>query len=160
MIPSIPACPQTYCLNALFYLHQTKYTLRPISSHWISTTNLRFSGSCGISSFSDWLCICWISDWSIWYYNLNTKLQKYEFSYKFNTVLYQFLVTGTSDRCLKGIFQRLRFSGFSLYPLSFFLYSPFKLLFSDILQTNYNKIVFYKYTIHMAYLLSVSFACI
>ena len=43
----------------------------------------------------------------------------------FDTVLYQFLETGTSDRRLIGIFQNLRFSGFSLYPLSFFLYSPF-----------------------------------
>ena len=34
----------------------------------------------------------------------------------------------TSDRTLKGIVQRLRFSGFILYPLSFFLYNPFKTL--------------------------------
>jgi len=46
--------------------------------------------------------------------------------YNFDTVLCQFLETGTSDRCLIGIVQNLRFSGFSLYPLSFFLYSPFK----------------------------------
>ena len=32
----------------------------------------------------------------------------------------------TSDRSLICIIQRLRFSGFILYPLSFFLYSPFK----------------------------------
>ena len=30
------------------------------------------------------------------------------------------------DRCLISIVQNLRFSGFILYPLSFFLYSPFK----------------------------------
>ena len=48
------------------------------------------------------------------------------FWYNFDTVLCQFLETGTSDRCLIGIVQLLRFSGFSLYPLSFFLYSPFK----------------------------------
>ena len=47
-------------------------------------------------------------------------------SYKFDTVLYKFLQTGTSDKCLIGIVQLLRFSGFSLYPLSFFLYSPVK----------------------------------
>ena len=29
------------------------------------------------------------------------------------------------DRCLLGIVQLLKFSGFSLYLLSFFLYSPF-----------------------------------
>ena len=46
--------------------------------------------------------------------------------YNFDTVLYYFLETGTSDRCLICIVQNLRFSGFSLYPLSFFLYSPFK----------------------------------
>ena len=52
----------------------------------------------------------------------------YEFSYKFDTVLYQFLQTGTIDRCLIviGIIQLLRFSGFSRYPNSFFRYSPLK----------------------------------
>ena len=50
----------------------------------------------------------------------------YTFWYNFDTVLSQFLETGTSDRCLTYIVQRLRFSGFILYPLSFFLYSPFK----------------------------------
>ena len=33
-------------------------------------------------------------------------------------VLYQFLKTGTSDRNLKGLEQRLKRLGFSLYPLS------------------------------------------
>ena len=56
----------------------------------------------------------------------NTKSDIYTFWYNFDTVLYKFLETGTSDRCLIYILQRLRFSGFSLYPLSFFLYSPFK----------------------------------
>jgi len=51
----------------------------------------------------------------------------YEFSYIFDTVLYQFLETGISDRCLIGIVQLLRFSCFSLYPLLFFLNSPFKI---------------------------------
>ena len=37
--------------------------------------------------------------------------------YNFDTVLYQFLKTETSDRWLFGIVQLLRFSGFSLYPL-------------------------------------------
>ena len=49
----------------------------------------------------------------------------YKIAYKFDTVLYQFLETGTSDRCLKCIVQNLRFSSFILYPLSIFLYSPF-----------------------------------
>ena len=39
--------------------------------------------------------------------------------YKFDTVLYQFLETGTSERTLRGLDQLLRYS---LYPLSFFLY--------------------------------------
>ena len=38
----------------------------------------------------------------------------------------QFLETGTSDRCLIYLVQRLRFSGFRIYPRSLFLYSPFK----------------------------------
>ena len=48
------------------------------------------------------------------------------FWYNFDTVLYQFLETGTSDRCLICIVQLLRFLGFSLYLLLFFLKSPFK----------------------------------
>ena len=44
----------------------------------------------------------------------------YTFWYNFDTVLCQFLETGTSERCL-----RFRFSGLSLYFLSNFLYSPF-----------------------------------
>ena len=51
------------------------------------------------------------------------RLVAYLFSYEFVTVLYQFLETGTSDRCLIVIVQRLRFSGVSLYSLSFFRYS-------------------------------------
>ena len=43
-----------------------------------------------------------------------SKFYIYELSYNCNTVLNQFLETGTSDKT------------FSLYPLSFFLYSPFK----------------------------------
>ena len=44
-----------------------------------------------------------------------------------DTVLCQFLETGTSDRCLIGLNQLLKFQSFSLCPLSFFLYSPFKI---------------------------------
>ena len=51
----------------------------------------------------------------------------YTIWYNFDRVLYQFLETGTSDRRLIGIVQLMRFSGFSLYSLSFFLYSPFKI---------------------------------
>ena len=40
-----------------------------------------------------------------------------------NSFFYQFLETGTSDRTRKGFDQLL---GFSLYPLSYFLYSSFK----------------------------------
>ena len=41
------------------------------------------------------------------------------------TVLYKFLKTGTSDRTLVGLCQLVKCLGFSLDPLSFFLYSPF-----------------------------------
>ena len=39
-----------------------------------------------------------------------TKLYTYEFSCNFDTVLYKFLETGTSDRCPLGIVQNLRTS--------------------------------------------------
>ena len=39
----------------------------------------------------------------------------YTFWYNFNTVLCQFLETGTLDRCLICLNKLLRFSGFSLY---------------------------------------------
>ena len=45
--------------------------------------------------------------------------------YNFNTVLYQFLETGTSDKTFMGDDQELKWLAFSLYPLSFFLYIPF-----------------------------------
>ena len=78
----------------------------------ITGANLRFSGLCGTSSFSDWFRFCGIS---VLYYEFYTKLY-----------IYEFLETDTSDRCLICIVKRVRFSGFILYPLSFFLYSPFK----------------------------------
>ena len=42
------------------------------------------------------------------------------------TVLYQFLETGTSDKTLIGLDQILKWLGFSLFPPSVFLNSPFK----------------------------------
>jgi len=45
-----------------------------------------------------------------------------------DTVLSQFLETVTSDRTLISLHQLLRFSGLSLYTLSFFLYSTFNIL--------------------------------
>ena len=87
--------------------------------------NLRFSGSCGISSF--FRLVSYFLNMICLIFNFYTKLHIYEFSYKFDIVLYQFLETGTSDRSLICIIQRLRFSGYILYPLSFFLYIPFKL---------------------------------
>ena len=50
------------------------------------------------------------------------KFHTYRFSYYFDTVLYQFLETGTSDRCLLCIVQRLRF--YLIPPLIFPLQSP------------------------------------
>ena len=40
----------------------------------------------------------------------------YEFSNKFDTVLYQFLETGTSDITFMGLDQELKWLAFSLYP--------------------------------------------
>ena len=45
-----------------------------------------------------------------------TKLYIYKFSYKFDTVLYQFLETGTSDGTLMGLNKPLKYIGFSLIP--------------------------------------------
>ena len=57
----------------------------------------------------------------------------YTFWYNFDSVLCQFLETGTSDRCLIGIVHLLRFSGFSQYPLhyTFLLFSPFNVRIID-----------------------------
>ena len=55
-----------------------------------------------------------------------TKLHIYEFSYKFDTVLYQFIETGTSDRCLICIVQCLWFSGFIHTPFHFSFTVPLK----------------------------------
>ena len=57
---------------------------------------------------------------------LNKVAYIYEFLYKFDTVFYQFLETGTSERTLIGLNLLLRILGFSLYPLLFYLFSPFK----------------------------------
>ena len=50
------------------------------------------------------------------------------------TLLCQFLETGTSDKCPICIVQLLRFSGFILYPISFFIYSPFNETVNVILR--------------------------
>ena len=60
------------------------------------------------------------------YTALSFVLHIYEFLYKFDTVLYQFLETGTSDITFMGRDQELKLIAFSLYHLSFFLYTPFK----------------------------------
>ena len=69
--------------------------------------------------------------------NLKTKISQRNlrnlcsllFLYKFYTVLYQFLETGTSDMTYMGRDQELKWLAFRLYPLSFFLYYPFKKYF-------------------------------
>ena len=53
-----------------------------------------------------------------------TKFYLYKYSYKFDTVLYQFLETGNSDGTLKGLNQLLKYMGFSLIPPLIFLYRP------------------------------------
>ena len=54
-----------------------------------------------------------------------SKFYIYELLYNSNTVLYQFLELGTSDITFMGRDQQLKWLSFSLYPFSFFLYSPF-----------------------------------
>ena len=66
--------------------------------------------------------------WKFWSRDLSWRFSKfyiYEFSYNFNTVLYQFLKIGTSDITFMGHDRELKWLAFSLYRLSFFLYSPF-----------------------------------
>jgi len=53
-------------------------------------------------------------------------LYSYEFSYTFDTVLYQFLETDASDVTIIGRDLELKGLALNLYPLSFFLYSHFK----------------------------------
>ena len=88
---------------------------------------------------SDSLCFCWI--WSVYFY---TELYLYEFSYKFDIVLYQFLETGTSDITFMGRDQELKWLAFSLYPLSFFLCSPFK-----VNELSYCKKLFFNLFIYI-----------
>ena len=65
------------------------------------------------------------------------------FSYKLDTVLYQFLEKGTSDRTLIGFDQLLKSLGFRLYPLSFFFNSPFKKC--KIMTIAFLSSLYYKY---------------
>ena len=51
----------------------------------------------------------------------------YKFWYNFDTVLYQFHETGTSDRTKIGHDQFLKYLDFDPYPLSFYLNSPLKI---------------------------------
>ena len=61
----------------------------------------------------------------------------YEFLYNFDTVLYQFLETRTSDRINISRDQLLKCLDFSLYPLSFYQNSQFKCrLFNTIYLAN------------------------
>ena len=68
---------------------------------------------------------------------------------KFDTVLYQFHETGTSDRTLIYLDQHLKWLGFSLYPLSFFLYSPFnKKYLASLYDIKYNKSFLERFKVH------------
>ena len=87
---------------------------------------MSFSGSSGISLFSYWFRIC---EYDL--FDTTNRIQNliYTFWYR---ILYQFLVTGTSDLLYVSInswdSQVLAYT-----PLSFFLYSPFKDTFSSLL---------------------------
>ena len=61
-------------------------------------------------------CYAKFSNFGLTFFFMLFKSHIYTFWYNFDTVLYQFLETGTSDRCLICIVQNLRFSGFILYP--------------------------------------------
>ena len=79
------------------------------------------TGICKIIGFWPWIL-----------FNPTTFIQNciYEFSYNLDTVLYQFLETGTSDRCLLGNVQLMRFSWVSSYnPFHFPLSVPLSKLF-------------------------------
>ena len=88
--------------------------------------NFTFSGFSGISLFSGWLRIC-----KYYLFDTTNLIQNliYTFWYR---ILYQFLVTGTSDLLYVSInswdSQVLAYT-----PLSFFLYIPFKDTFSSLL---------------------------
>ena len=79
-------------------------------------------GFSGISSFSDWLCVCWILSALIYYF-----LQNCIYIYM---NLYQFLKTRTSDTTFIGHDSELKWLTFTLYPLSFLLYRPFNYMVS------------------------------
>ena len=102
-----------------------------------------FLRSSGISLFPDWFSICWI--WSVQYYESYTKSYIYTFWYNFDTVLYQFLETRTSDRTLISSQVStytplyISFTVPLIYPLIYFLYSPFQ-LFSNYNFTNKEKL--------------------
>ena len=64
----------------------------------------------------------------------NTKTHIYEFSYIFDTVLYQFLETGTSDRTHIGLDQQQNIWGFRLNSFSFYINSSFQGVFSSLMD--------------------------
>ena len=68
-------------------------------------------------------------------------LRIYKVLYNFDTFLYQFFETGTSDGTNIGHDQLLKILDFSLYPLSFYLYSP-------ILTKNNNSYFCVRWTTH------------
>ena len=69
---------------------------------------------------------------------------EHEFSYNFDAVLYQFLETGTSDRCFICIVQRLRFLMFHLIPPFIFslqsLYKETKLYIFSLQKIKWQKL--------------------
>ena len=83
---------------------------------------MSFSGSSGISLFSDWLRICWID-----LFNTTNLIQNLIYI-RFGIILTLFYINfSRHDHHIELLInQFLRFSGFSINPFSFFLYSPFK----------------------------------
>ena len=100
----------------------------------LTGANLRFSGFCGISSFSYWFHICGI--WSVLYYNFYTKLHIY-MNFRINLTLFYFNFS-IQEHKIDVLY--VLFNAWDSHPLSFFLYSPFKQRrYGQILTNNNNK---------------------
>ena len=134
--------------------------------------NLRFSGFCGISSFSDWLRICWI--WSLLYYNFYTKLNIY-MNFRINLtkfyinflrqkhqidILYVSFNAWESQVSFYTPFHSFIYPlSFILYPLSFFLnffiINLFLHIYSILYKSSrFKQIIFNKYETNLKTIIS------
>ena len=89
----------------------------PYSPYYITRTSANDSIIVGNHVTSILLCHWWYF-WSRDFSFRFSKFYIFEFSYNFNTVVYQFLETGTSDKTFMGRDQELKWLAFNLYLLS------------------------------------------